>query len=82
MTEEDVAGGQGAGETIDGPKLTAMRAHAKAMGIALVCPMRLAVGPASYNAVIVINADGTIAEAAHTGANHYQQQYPVRRLAS
>lgn len=78
MTEEDFTGGHGPGEALDGPHITRVRAHAKAIGIAVVCPMRLLLGDGrSVNAAVVIHANGTIATAAHTGYNHYQKQYPV-----
>ena len=81
MTEEDFTGGAGPGEAIDGPHITTVRAHAKAVGIAVICPMRLLLGAAgsswSVNAAVVVHANGSVATAAHTAANHYQKQYPV-----
>lgn len=78
MTEEDFNGGKGIGETLDGPHLTKVREHAKTVGIAVVCPMRLLLsGGRSFNAAVVIHANGSIAIAAHTSANHYQKQFPV-----
>ena len=56
------------GEPLDGPHITAVRALAKALNMAVVCPMRLTVGrTTAVNAAVLIHSNGSIAKAAFTG---------------
>jgi hypothetical protein len=74
MTEEDFAGGKGAGEKINGAMVIAVAAAAKASAIAVVCPFRLLADDGrSFNAAVVIAANGTLLKATLTGATHYEK---------
>lgn len=77
LTEEDFTAGKGLGEKIDGPMVTAVAAAAKTNSIAVVCPFRLlADNGQSFNAAVVIGADGVLVKATFTEATHYEKVTP------
>ena len=75
LTEEDF-GTTGAGEPLTGPHLTGLQAVAKAIGIYVVAPFRMHLGPGrSYNGAVVIGKDGELMNST-AGVPYYQKVFP------
>jgi hypothetical protein len=80
LTEEDFGASRdnGAGEPLSGAHVKGVSAAAKALGMYVVCPFRIAVAPGeSYNGAVVIDRNGTIVKATRSGATSYQKVMPV-----